>query len=89
MSSKCKQCNSEIKWKSPYVKGDRPLNEDGSVHTCKKPDTPSTGITQNAITSMTILAEIEAFREKFGPTQSDARFESMAKMWISRMISKR
>ncbi len=88
MSSKCNQCSSEIKWKKPFVKGDRPLNLDDSTHTCKKPDTPSTGITQNAVTSMTVLAEIEAFREKFASIESDARFDALARIYISRMMKR-
>ena len=88
MSSKCNQCGGDITWKKPFVQGDRPLNLDNSVHTCAKPDTPSTGITQNAITSSTILSECEAFKQKFGPIESDARFESLAKIYISRMMRK-
>ena len=76
----------EIKWPEHYQKGDRPLNLDNSVHSCAKPSTSSTGITENAITSATILSEIEAFRVKFGPIESDARFDSLARMWISRMM---
>ena len=34
--SNCKNCNQEIKWKEPYVKGDGPLNLDGSFHKCQK-----------------------------------------------------
>ena len=32
----CKNCGQEIIWKTPYVKGDGPLNQDGSPHRCKK-----------------------------------------------------
>ena len=87
MSSKCNQCGGDIKWPQPFVQGARPLNLDNSVHSCKKPET-STGITDNAITAVTILAECEAFRQKFGPIESDARFESLAKIYISRMMRK-
>ena len=86
MSAKCNQCQSEIRWKSPYVKGDRPLNLDDSVHSCAKPSTSSTGITQNALTAATVLSEIEAFRIKFGPIESDARFDALARIYISRMM---
>ena len=87
MSSKCNQCSSEIKWKKPFVKGDRPLNLDDSIHSCKKSES-STGITQNAVTSMTILAECEAFREKFDSIESDARFDALARIYISRMMKR-
>jgi len=89
MSSKCNRCDAEITWKKPFTQGDRPLNLDNSVHTCVKKETTPTGITNNAITSVTILAECEAFRAKFGALESDARFESLAKIFISRMISQR
>lgn len=32
----CKNCGNEIIWKTPYVKGDGPLNPDSSSHRCKK-----------------------------------------------------
>ena len=66
---------------------------DNSVHSCnrdttptKKPSTSSTGITQNSITAATILSECEAFRNKFGPIESDARFDALARIYISRMM---
>lgn len=87
MSSKCNRCDAEITWKKPFTQGDRPLNLDNSVHSCKREETTSsTGITQNAITAASVLAECEAFRVKFGPIESDARFESLAKIFISRMM---
>ena len=89
MSSKCNRCDADITWKKPFTQGDRPLNLDNSVHSCKKPEAASstpTGITNNSISAVTVLAEIEAFRQKFGPIESDARFESLAKIYISRMM---
>ena len=32
----CKNCGNDIIWKTPYVKGDGPLNPDSSPHRCKK-----------------------------------------------------
>lgn len=32
----CKNCQESITWKTPYVKGDGPLNPDLSPHRCKK-----------------------------------------------------
>jgi len=31
----CNHCSKEIKWPEPYVKGNLPLNLDGSEHRCK------------------------------------------------------
>ena len=87
MSAKCNQCDSPIIWDQPYVKGSRPKNEDGSTHSCKKPES-STGITENALTAATVLSEIEAFRIKFGPIESDARFDALARIYISRMMKR-
>jgi len=84
--SQCSFCGVEITWKKPFTKGDRPLNKDNSPHSCAKPDTPSTGITQNAVDSVGILAECEAFRVKFGPIESDVRFDALARIYISRMM---
>ena len=88
MSAKCNQCSMEIKWPEHYQKGDRPLNLDNSVHSCAKPSTSSTGITENALTAATVLSEIEAFRIKFGPIESDARFDALARIYISRMMKR-
>ena len=30
-----KGCGNQIMWREPYVKGDRPLNLDGTPHTCQ------------------------------------------------------
>ena len=32
----CKNCGKEITWKTPYTKGDGPLNLDQTPHRCKK-----------------------------------------------------
>ena len=85
----------EIKWPENYSPGNRPLNLDNSIHSCKrdttpakKPSTSSTGITENALTAATVLSEIEAFRIKFGPIESDARFDAPARIYISRMMKR-
>ena len=31
----CNRCQAEITWSQPFVKGNKPLNPDGSQHTCK------------------------------------------------------
>lgn len=33
--SKCNRCEAEITWPQPFVKGNKPLNIDGSAHFCK------------------------------------------------------
>jgi len=43
-------------------------------------------ITKNTISSESIISECEAFREKFDSIASDARFESLAKIYISRKM---
>ena len=73
----------EIKWPEHYQKGDRPLNLDNSVHSCAKPNTPSTGITDNALTSVSVLAECLAFKNMFFDVESDAKFDSIARIYIS------
>ncbi len=30
----CRICNKPLIWKKPYKKGDRPVEEDGSIHNC-------------------------------------------------------
>lgn len=31
----CNRCQAEITWPQPFVKGNKPLNPDGSAHFCK------------------------------------------------------
>ena len=88
MSSKCNRCNQDIKWPENFSPGNKPLNLDNSVHSCAKPSTSSTGITENALTAATVLSEIEAFRTKFEPIESDARFDALARIYISRMMKR-
>lgn len=33
--SNCNRCQAEITWPQPFVKGNKPLNPDGSAHFCK------------------------------------------------------
>lgn len=42
--SKCNNCQQEIAWPKPYVKGNLPNNPDGSPHRCKTEKTESKGI---------------------------------------------
>ena len=89
MSAKCNLCESPIIWDQPYVKGSRPKNEDGSTHACKKSETSTeTATPKPSITAESVLSEIEAFRTKFGPIESDARFDALARIYISRMMKR-
>lgn len=36
MGKNCNRCQAEITWKTPYTKGDTPLNPDGTKHICQK-----------------------------------------------------
>lgn len=36
MTKNCNRCQAEITWKTPYTKGDTPLNPDMSKHICQK-----------------------------------------------------
>ena len=94
MSSTCSFCSELIKW-PPFEQGvkTRPMNMDGSTHSCKKPETSTESVSatlpkQTPITSVSVLAEIEAFRTKFGPIESDARFDALARIYISRMMKR-
>ncbi len=49
----CKHCNCCITWPENYIKGQRPLNLDGSIHSCILPK-PS-----NVISNQTSVAPIQ------------------------------
>ena len=92
MSAKCNRCDAEIIW-PPYESGvkKRPLNPDNTVHECMKQNpTPktSTGITDNALTSVSILAECLAFKNMFFDVESDTKFDALARIYISRMMKR-
>lgn len=77
--SQCNRCGSEITWKKPFVHGDRPLNMDNSVHSCKK-DTPSPEPTASSKTPNTALAEVIEFSETFKDVDA-AKFDSLARIY--------
>ena len=39
MGKNCNRCQAEITWKTPYTKGDTPLNPDMTKHICQKATT--------------------------------------------------
>jgi len=78
--SQCNRCGLEITWKKPFTHGDRPLNMDNSVHSCKK-ETASESPKTPEITPSSILDECEAFRIRFGAIESDARFDALARIY--------
>ena len=71
----CNRCGTEITWKKPFSPGDRPLNQDKSVHICVKPD-------ESPKTSNSVLEECIVFEKQF-KDQDAAKFESLAKIYIS------
>ena len=105
MSAKCNLCESPIIWDQPYVKGSRPKNEDGSTHSCRKSDgLPSdegsnkrkenesvlrNSEKQTPITSVSALAECLAFKNMFFDVESDIKYDALARIYISRMMSRR
>jgi len=76
----CNQCNQEIKWPVPYQKGNKPLNLDDSPHLCKQQK-----IEGNGGDAAKILEECSAFHNMFDGVEC-AKFESLAKIYISRMM---
>ena len=85
MSAKCNLCESPIIWDQPYVKGSRPKNEDGSVHSCKKEDTPAPK--ESSKTPNTILEECITFSETFKDI-TDAKFDSLVRLYNTRVMQK-
>lgn len=83
--SKCKNCDAEIRWKEPFVKGDRPLNLDDSVHSCK--GHAKTNEPKSTVTPAQIMEECTAFKNAFEGLDH-AKFESLAKIYISRNMSR-
>jgi len=77
--SQCNRCGSEITWKKPFTHGDRPLNMDNSVHSCKK-DTPSPEPTPESKTPNTALEEVISFYETFKDVDA-ARFDSLCRVY--------
>jgi len=78
--SQCNRCGDEITWKKPFTKGDRPLNKDNSVHSCKKPDTPSPEPTPESKTPNTALEEVISFYETFKDVDA-AKLDSLARVY--------
>lgn len=83
----CNRCNAEIKWPEPYVKGNLPLNLDGTQHKCQKQETLSSTKPSSKLEPSEALAECAAFRNQFEQLDA-AKFESLAKIYISRMMSR-
>ncbi len=84
--SQCNRCGSEITWKKPFTQGDRPLNMDNTVHSCKK-DTPSPEPTPEVKTPNSILEECITFSETFKDI-TDAKFDSLVRLYNTRVMQK-
>lgn len=61
----CNRCGKEIKWREPYVKGDKPLNMDDTPHQCSAPAKPS-GSARPETPIEQIVAEIQAIKAEIG-----------------------
>jgi len=85
LSKSCNSCGGDITWKSPYTKGDRTLNLDNSVHSCKKPDTPDQASEPKSPNS--ILAECIEFEQTFKDL-TDAKFDSLVRLYNTRVMQK-
>ena len=88
--SQCNRCGDEITWKRPFTQGDRPLNLDNSVHSCKKPEAeaPKESKPAQASTPNTILAECIEFSETFKDL-TDAKYDATARIYISGRMTRR
>ena len=102
MSSKCKFCNEDITW-GEYDAGkpSRPFSLDGSLHVCtngllskdKTQTTPEPKIVKSAVKPQVIeisdiIEEIKLLKSEFGEIEC-AKFESIMKYAISRMMNRR
>jgi len=95
MSSTCNRCGLEITWKKPFTQGDRPLNMDNSVHSCKNSyenEEPATinNIVKSPVNTpkidiSEIIDEINLLKKEFGELEC-AKFESIMKYAISRTM---
>ena len=85
MSKTCNICNTSFDWKKPY--DGTKLNADGSVHSCKKTPANKPTITDNAISSLTALAECEAFNSKFQEL-TDSKYDSLVRLYNTRIMQR-
>lgn len=83
----CNRCQQEIKWPEPYQQGQKPLNMDGSVHSCAVQNPPPADPQQQTINSTTVLTECGLFLDKFQGIP-DAKFDALARIFISRMMKR-
>ena len=84
----CKTCGNTLAWKKPYVKGEPPVNTDGTSHRCEQPvATKPTESARPKVTPIEILGEIAVFYELYKDVDP-AKFESMAKIYISRNMAR-
>jgi len=86
----CNRCNQAITWGDKYVKGDKPKNMDGSTHYCKN-DTENFAENYKSktprLTAEQALSECVLFNEAFKDLEP-AKFETVGKIFISRMMSR-
>ncbi len=85
----CKTCGNTLAWKKPYVKGEPPVNTNGTPHRCAQGTAHPVASKPAAVkvTPIEILGEIAVFYELYKDVDP-AKFESMAKIYISRNMAR-
>lgn len=83
----CQTCGTSLVWKKPYVKGEPPVNPDGTSHRCEQPVAKPAESTKPKATPLEILGEIAVFYELYKDIDP-AKFESLAKIYISRNMAR-
>ena len=91
----CNRCGGQVSWPENWQQGQKPINADGTVHTCSgggQQPTPTQGNPPQTVTPevtpTTVLGEIAAFKEANKELDA-AHFETVGKIYISRMMSRR
>ena len=89
MPSKCNRCGKEIKWPVPFVQGNKPLNTDDTPHLCQTQEQlpGNSQPTKPKVTIEIVHVEAETIVKKYKDL-TDAKFESICKFFISRMMSR-
>ena len=90
----CNRCNMEIKWRVPYVKGDKPLNMDDTPHQCAGAPPVEQGIpapSQSRLVSpidrTAVITEIKEFLQAFEQYRPDM-LDAASRIYISRTMKR-
>jgi len=88
----CRDCEATLKWQTPFVKGARPVNQDGSQHNCKAApkSSPVQAAPRPDITIEEILSDVVLVEATMSPKAKDspANIEGRWKYIISRKMSR-